>query len=80
MDAETIQVQARWRHTGVFEPTQFFWKGVMHRIASTGRHWEDADGYHVLCMAGGGEVYELIFQLNPAGWRIRPISSSHRTA
>lgn len=71
-DEKPAQVQARWKHSGGFEPTQFLWNGTIHRVESTGRQWEDEHGYHVLCMIEGGQVFELIFHLNPAGWTIRP--------
>lgn len=74
MALESVQVAARWKHDGKFEPSQFFWKGHMYRVESTGRDWEDADGFHILCMVEGGKVFELIFQLNPAGWRLKPPS------
>jgi hypothetical protein len=49
-------------------------------IESTGRQWEDVDRLHVLCMALGGQVFELIFQQNPARWVLRPPASSPRPA
>ncbi len=72
MALEPVDVNARWKHEGKFEPTQFSWHGKMYRIESTGRDWEDEEGFHVLCMVPGGKVYELVFHLNPAGWLIRP--------
>lgn len=72
MALEPGQVQARWKRNGVFEPTQFLWKGVLYRVESTGRVWEDEKGYHVLCMVNEGQVFELIFCLNPARWLIQP--------
>ncbi len=72
MAVEQVQVSARWKHEGTFEPQQFSWRGKMYRVESTGRDWEDQEGFHVLCMVGGGQVFELIFHLNPAGWSIRP--------
>ena len=74
------QVQARWKRSGGFEPTQFFWDGVIHRVESTGREWEDEHGYHVLCMIQGGQVYQLTFHLNPAGWTIKPVPGGSTVA
>jgi hypothetical protein len=74
MTFEPVEVQARWRHDGKFEPTQFHWKGHMYRVESTGRDWEDEEGLHILCMIHGGKVFELVFRLKPAGWLIRPIA------
>ncbi len=72
MALEAVEVAARWKHDGSFEPSQFFWHGKMYRVESTGRTWEDEDGFHVLCMIAGGQVFELVFHLKPAGWFIRP--------
>ncbi len=72
MALESVKVAARWKHEGRFEPSQFSWRGKMYHIESTGRDWEDAEGFHVLCMVPGGHVYELVFHLNPAGWLVRP--------
>lgn len=72
MHDDTVQVEARWTHSGSLEPRRFKWQGKMYSVESTGRQWEDAQGLHVLCMVPGGQVFELIFHLNPAGWLVRP--------
>lgn len=70
MTLETVEVTALWKPAGAFEPQHFSWKGQKYRVEGVGRHWEDDAGFHVLCMAAG-QVYELIFTLNPAVWRMR---------
>lgn len=70
MALEAVEVTARWKSGGGFEPQHFFRKSQIYRVESVGRGWEDETGCHVLCMAGG-QVYELIFSLNPAGWHLR---------
>ena len=72
MPLEPVQVAAHWKRAGTFEPTQFYWRGKMYRVESTGREWEDEEGYHVLCMILSGQVFELVFHLKPAGWLVRP--------
>jgi hypothetical protein len=72
MAFESVEVNARWKHDGKFEPTQFSWKKKHYRVESTGRDWEDDEGFHVLCMVDGGQVFELVFKLNPAGWFLKP--------
>lgn len=72
MTLEIVEVTAHWGKKGRFEPDQFIWQGQAYPVESTGRHWEDLDGLHVLCMTPGGQVFELVFQLNPARWMIRP--------
>lgn len=71
MKLEPTEVAARWDPSGKFLPRQFSWQGERVMVESTGRNWEDENGWHVLCMAAGGQVYELIFRLNPAGWWVR---------
>jgi hypothetical protein len=72
MALEPAQVAARWKHEGRFEPSQFSWRGKIYHVESTGRDWEDEEGFHVLCMIPGGSVFELVFRLKPAGWLVRP--------
>jgi hypothetical protein len=74
MMMEDAEVSARWKHDGKFEPQQFSWQGRVYRVESVGRDWEDEAGVHVLCMISGGQVFELVFHLNPAGWQVRPPS------
>ena len=74
MTQDEAQVSARWKHEGKFEPQQFSWNGHVYRVESIGRDWEDEAGWHVLCMVPGGQVFELVFHLNPAGWQVRPPS------
>jgi len=71
MGWNAVSVVARWEANGRFEPGQFSWQGKIYQVESTGRAWEDEAGYHILCMAFGGPVYELVFRLNPAGWWMR---------
>jgi hypothetical protein len=80
MKMEPIQVQARWKRNGGFEPTQFMLQGKLYRVESTGRDWEDESGYHVLCMIAGGQVFELLFHLNPAGWMARSLANGPKVA
>ena len=75
MRLEPVTAAARWNPDGRFEPTQFQWQEQMYRVESTGRAWEDENGLHVLCMVLGGQVFELVFRLQPAGWWLRPPAS-----
>lgn len=72
MKNEPVQVTADWRADGRFIPRQFRWQGRVYQVESTGRYWEDEQGLHTLCMVPGGQVFELIFHLNPAGWSLKP--------
>jgi hypothetical protein len=72
MSLQPTRVTARWHLDGRFEPRRFTWQEHPVDVESTGRQWEDADGLHVLCMNHSGQVFELVFRLNPAGWWVRP--------
>lgn len=75
---EPCQVVARWDADGRFEPSQFFCQGTVYQVESTGRSWEDETGMHVLCMVPGGQVFELVFRLQPAGWLVRSTEGPRR--
>ncbi len=77
---EPVQVQARGKRGGGFEPLRIVWNGTEYRVESTGRSWEDEHGLHVLVMIRGGRVFELVFHLNPAGWLLRPVSGNSAAA
>lgn len=72
MTFEPVQVSADWAEQRGFIPRQFIWQGRLYPVDSTGRSWEDEQGLHILCMVPGGQVFELIFHLNPAGWLLKP--------
>lgn len=76
MSLEQVEVAARWELDGRFEIRRFAWRGQVFTVESTGRQWEDETGLHVLCMVPGGQVFELVFHLNPAGWMAIPPSGS----
>jgi hypothetical protein len=72
IEMEQVQVEARWKPDGSISLSRFIWNEHTYQVESTGRQWEDESGLHVLCQVAGGVVYELVFQLNPAGWKLRP--------
>jgi len=80
MRLEPVEVSARWEPQGWFIPRQITWQGKVYPVESTGRHWEDEQGLHILCMIAGGQVVELVFRLQPAGWLLRPPSATSRMA
>jgi hypothetical protein len=80
MNEEPVRVSAHWLPEGRFLVDSFSWEGQSYLVESTGREWEDENGWHALCMAPGGRVFELIFHLHPAGWRVRPVSSGSEVA
>lgn len=80
MQWERVEVSARWEPAGKFIPKQVTRQGQVMQVESTGRQWEAEDGWHVLCMVPGNQVYELVFRLNPAGWWLRPLADGPRLA
>lgn len=72
MSLEPVKVVAHWEADNRFEIRRFHWRDQSYQPESTGRQWEDERGLHVLCMVPGGQVFELVFSLNPAGWWIIP--------
>jgi hypothetical protein len=79
MTIEPVQVMARWEGEA-FSPRHFIWRGHLFPIESTGRHWEDDQGFHILCMVPGDVVFELLFRLNPASWWAYPPTSAPAAA
>jgi hypothetical protein len=71
MDLEPIEVTARFSQDGKVTPLQFTWQGRTCQVESTGRYWQAKDEMHILVMANGGQVYELIFMAAEGLWRLR---------
>lgn len=69
---ELVTVQASWTPDGpnsALTPVWFSWRAHTYLVESTGRRWNDAGGQHVLCMAAGGRVFELILATD-GSWRM----------
>ncbi len=67
---EPIEVTARFDDQGIITPLHFTWKGGIYRVESTGRHWQDERGMHILVMVSNGQIYELIFEVGEGRWFI----------
>ncbi len=67
---EPIEVTARFDEQGAITPLQFAWKGGIYRVESTGRHWQDDAGLHILVEAASGRIYELVFKGVEGCWFI----------
>jgi hypothetical protein len=65
------EIQARWEKDGSIIPLRFTFQGKTHQVDSVGRAWRDETGWHILCMAGSTDVFELIFTPNLT-WEVRP--------
>ena len=66
--AEVVEVTARWDTQGEITPLSFTWQGSTYTVVSIGRRWRDEAGKHILCMAPGDQVYELVFQAVQEHW------------
>jgi hypothetical protein len=73
---ENIEVTARFSEDGKVTPLSFRWNGSHYPVEGTGRRWNADDGLHILVMAAGGKVFELLFSHSPASWYIRPVAPS----
>jgi hypothetical protein len=68
---EAIEVTAHFDAQGNITPLHFSWQGGAYQVESTGRHWQDMDGWHTLVMVAGDKMYELIFRKNEGRWFIK---------
>lgn len=68
---DTIEVLARFDDHGQVHPQRFTWRGHTYPVHAVGRQWRDAAGQHVLVMAGGEKVYELIFVAAELRWYLQ---------
>lgn len=65
---DSIEVTARFDAEGKITPLSFTWRGREYPVDSTGRRWEDEAGLHILVMAPGERVYELVFAPAARRW------------
>lgn len=68
---EAIEVTAHFDENGNITPLHFNWKGGAYQVESTGRHWQDVEGWHILVMVAGDKLYELIYRTTQARWFIK---------
>ncbi len=68
---DPIEVTARFDEHGTVTPLQFTWKGGVYRVQSTGRHWLDEAGLHILVEVASGQLYELNFKASEGRWYIK---------
>ncbi|MDI6694683.1 MAG: hypothetical protein QME21_06530 [Anaerolineales bacterium] len=77
---QPIEVAARFEANGEIHPLQFIWHEQVYNVLSTGRRWRDETGLHILVMAAGERVFELIFQPDGARWFLKTPMASARPA
>jgi len=69
---EAIRVTAVFDEGGGITPTRFEKQGYVYQIDSVGRSCEDEEGTHILVMAGGTQVYHLLFAVKERCWYLIP--------
>jgi hypothetical protein len=72
---DPIEVTARFELDGKVTPLRIKWKGHDYLIEGTGRRWQAQDGLHLLVMAAGERVFELLFIPKDGQWFIKPVGS-----
>jgi hypothetical protein len=72
---EPLEVTARFDVDGNVTPLSFTWKSSKYTVESTGRHWRDESGMHILIMAMGERVFELLFIPENTFWKIKPVAA-----
>jgi len=74
---DTIEVTAHFDPNGHITPIDFVWEDRSYRVEGIGRRWEAKDGFHILVMVPGNQVFHLIFNRNTGIWKlIRSIEQS----
>jgi hypothetical protein len=74
-ELEAIEVTARFERDGKVIPLRFTWKGREYSVEGTGRSWHAEDGLHILVMAAGERVFELVFVPAQGRWFIKPLGT-----
>jgi hypothetical protein len=72
MEPEPIEVLARFDAKGRILPVEFVYKGSAYLVTGAGRRWQAQDGYHVLVMTPGEQVYHLLFIQSENRWYLLP--------
>jgi hypothetical protein len=77
---ERIDVTVRFESSGRIEPLSFTYDGRAYPIESTGRSWNDEQGFHVLVMVPGDHVRELVFMPSDLSWYLLQVGSTRAMA
>lgn len=68
---EAVEVTVRYDKEGKVTPLRFTWQGREYMVEGTGRRWQAQDGLHLLVMAAGERVFELLFVPVEGRWYIK---------
>jgi hypothetical protein len=77
---DPIEVTAHFDQQGKISLLQFTWNGSIYRVESTGRHWLDDEGQHLLAMVASGIIYELIYKKEDWRWYLKQVGPSRMVA
>jgi len=65
---DPIEVTTRFDRQGNVLPLRFNWRERDYKVISVGRVWQDETGWHILVMAPGDHVNELVFSVLEMRW------------
>jgi hypothetical protein len=68
---DPVEVSAKFSTDGKITPYRFTWQGRNYQVASVGRNWKDETGLHILVMAPGDRIFELIYIPDQMRWVLR---------
>jgi hypothetical protein len=71
MELDPVEVTARFDREGRVTPLRFTWQGRDYPVEGAGRRWKAEDGLHILVMAAGERVFELLFDPAQGRWFIK---------
>jgi Uma2 family endonuclease len=77
---ELIEVVARFDLQGKITPLRFTWQGQKYAVTATGRRLQYEAGLHILVMAPGEHVYELVYIATEMRWYLKQIRTHNLTA
>jgi|YelNatPaOPRAMG01_1025707.scaffolds.fasta_scaffold02273_16 hypothetical protein len=76
---QAIEVTARFDPAGNVTPIGFVRDGKTYPVTETGRSWSEGSEFHVLCLAPGMGVCELVFRSDERRWYLaRPSAPVER--
>lgn len=77
---ESIEITTSFDQKGNIKPLRFTWREREYRSISVGRSWQDETGRHILVMAPGNQVYELVYSASEMRWYLAGIGLDQKAA
>lgn len=66
-----VEVIVHFTERGTIIPIRLIHNGKKKPVTSSGRHWQDEQGYHILIMLGSDTVKELLFDPSTMQWFLK---------